>query len=570
MKDWKKFLIGTGTVIFLFFICFCVLAAGASDVVISEIAWMGTANSANDEWIKLYNNTTKDVDLNGWTLETEDGSPKISLKGMIFATDFFVLERTDDESLTGIVASQIYTGALGNDGEHLFLKNSLGVVVDEIDCGSGWFAGKNDNKLPMERIDVLGVGNNVNNWRTAGEDLSIVNSSPFDSADELSSEEELEIPENSGSAQSDGSIFKAVAGTNVEIFTDQELLFDASFSEGLNDEAKFFWNFGDGYTSAEKKIYHSYRYSGEYIVALKITIDNFSNTAYRTVKVLNSNVIISELLPNVKGKDDKEWIEIYNKREQMADISGWKVDDEEGGSKAFVFPESTFIAAKGYLVFEKEATGINLNNSDDSVRLLSADGSIVDEVCYAETYEGQTLNRISSAIAVWSTVPTPGQKNIVVENNSNDSVSVLNSNSANVLLKSKNISSKIQNYPLNMVKSSMLETFDNFVVFNEAKAAETNLGLENVKVYEQFSGDILGSKNTDTGEVSRALLDSSAASNNPAESIVQNSKGDEVDGIQKSENSAAKKDTSTLTIIFCVGALGAFGISFLDKKLKGL
>lgn len=561
---------GTGMVMFLFFICFYVFAAGASDVVISEIAWMGTVNSANDEWIKLYNNTAEDVDLTGWALEAEDGSPKISLRGMISAADFFVLERTDDESLTGIMASQIYTGALGNNGEHLFLKNSLGVVVDEIDCGSGWFAGENDNKLAMERIDVLGAGNNVSNWRTAGEDLLIVDSLPSDSVDELSSEEELEIQESSGSTQSDEFILKAIAGANVEIFTDQDLLFDASFSEGLNDEAKFFWNFGDGYTSSEKKIYHSYRYAGEYIAALKITIDNFSDTAYRMVKALNSNVIISELLPNVEGKDDKEWIEIYNKSEQMVDISGWQIDDEEGGSKAFVFPESTFISAKGYLVFEKEATGIILNNSDDSARLLSSDGSIVDEVCYVETYEGQTLNRISSASAVWSAVSTPGQKNIVVENNSNDSVSVLNSNSANVLLKSKNISSEIQNYPLNMVKSSMLEPFDNFVVFNEAKAAENNLGLENVKVYEQFSDDILGSKNTDIGEVSRALLDSNATSNNLGESTIQNSKNDEINSIQKSENSVAKKDNSTLTIVFCVGALGAFGISFLDRKLKRL
>lgn len=30
--------------------------ANSSDVVINEIAWMGTTTSANDEWIKLHNN----------------------------------------------------------------------------------------------------------------------------------------------------------------------------------------------------------------------------------------------------------------------------------------------------------------------------------------------------------------------------------------------------------------------------------------------------------------------------------------------------------------------------------
>lgn len=42
--------------IFLFvlvpFKCF---AINSSDVVINEIAWMGTIASANDEWLELYN-----------------------------------------------------------------------------------------------------------------------------------------------------------------------------------------------------------------------------------------------------------------------------------------------------------------------------------------------------------------------------------------------------------------------------------------------------------------------------------------------------------------------------------
>ena len=39
----------------LFFIAFASQAANSLDVVINEVAWMGTVNSANDEWIELYN-----------------------------------------------------------------------------------------------------------------------------------------------------------------------------------------------------------------------------------------------------------------------------------------------------------------------------------------------------------------------------------------------------------------------------------------------------------------------------------------------------------------------------------
>jgi hypothetical protein len=40
-----------------------VRAASVRDVVISEVAWMGTQASANDEWIELYNTTSAPIDL---------------------------------------------------------------------------------------------------------------------------------------------------------------------------------------------------------------------------------------------------------------------------------------------------------------------------------------------------------------------------------------------------------------------------------------------------------------------------------------------------------------------------
>ena len=53
--------------------------AAALHVVISEIAWMGTTASDDDEWIELHNNTRSDFDLTGWTLQAADGTPSITL-----------------------------------------------------------------------------------------------------------------------------------------------------------------------------------------------------------------------------------------------------------------------------------------------------------------------------------------------------------------------------------------------------------------------------------------------------------------------------------------------------------
>jgi hypothetical protein len=68
------------------------------DVVVSEIAWMGTTADANDEWLELVNNTAVDIDLTGWRLVSSDGTPDITLSGVIPAGGRYLLERTDDNA----------------------------------------------------------------------------------------------------------------------------------------------------------------------------------------------------------------------------------------------------------------------------------------------------------------------------------------------------------------------------------------------------------------------------------------------------------------------------------------
>ena len=130
-------------------------AASPGDVVISEIAWMGTTASSSDEWIELRNNTAQDIDLTGWTLNASDGSPVITLVGTISANGYYLLERTDDTSVADVVADRIYTGALGNAGEVLELRDDSGQVIDSVDS---WYAGDQVCFLPrVSREDPIGA-----------------------------------------------------------------------------------------------------------------------------------------------------------------------------------------------------------------------------------------------------------------------------------------------------------------------------------------------------------------------------------------------------------------------------
>ncbi len=129
-------------------------------VIINEVAWAGTAASANDEWIELYNPGDSPVDLTGWRLVAADGKPAIALQGTIPPHGFFLLERTDDATVSDIPADQIYTGALSNEGETLYLLDPTGRRVDQVSGSAHWPAGDATQRASMERLGLGDV------WQT--------------------------------------------------------------------------------------------------------------------------------------------------------------------------------------------------------------------------------------------------------------------------------------------------------------------------------------------------------------------------------------------------------------------
>ena len=145
------------------------------EVVINEIAWMGTsATNSADEWIELYNNTDSIIDLANWSFIWSHGttshniifSTSTGLTTVIPANGYFLLERSEDnKAISDILYDQFFTGALYNDGEKLELRNANGILIDIIDCFSGWFAGTiTPGYISMERIDSATSGTSSVNW----------------------------------------------------------------------------------------------------------------------------------------------------------------------------------------------------------------------------------------------------------------------------------------------------------------------------------------------------------------------------------------------------------------------
>lgn len=103
------------------------------------------------------------MSLDGWLL-TDDGDLTVSLSGIIQPNGYFLLERSDDQTIADIPADLIYNGSLTNGGETLRLTDSRGILIDSANFHGGpWPAGDHASHASMER---RGGEDRPGNWAT--------------------------------------------------------------------------------------------------------------------------------------------------------------------------------------------------------------------------------------------------------------------------------------------------------------------------------------------------------------------------------------------------------------------
>lgn len=133
------------------------------NVVISEIAWMGTKASHQDEWFEICNADNVYIDLTGWRVLF--GGTTITIGDRVLAPlECFVFERTDQTTISNHEDSMVYSGDMKNSGEYIQLYSSLENLMDEVDASTNWFAGDNGTKDTMVRVDPSISGNESANW----------------------------------------------------------------------------------------------------------------------------------------------------------------------------------------------------------------------------------------------------------------------------------------------------------------------------------------------------------------------------------------------------------------------
>ena len=158
----------------------------------------------------------------------------------------------------------------------------------------------------------------------------------------------------------------------------------------------------------------------------------------RELSQYSSDIVLNEISAHqdsiaVQG----DWIELYNTANVMMDLSGWKV---VSGNNEFIFPDSSNIQSKGYLLLAanyKEMAlttngqvlnvplGFGLSSKKDNILIMDSTGFVVDSLSYDIEINFPTLNksenrnieRVNPVKDIWkpSVKPSPGVENDLFE-----------------------------------------------------------------------------------------------------------------------------------------------------------
>ncbi len=308
-------------------------------VIINEIAWSGTAASAEDEWIELYNLSGAEITIAGWKIRKNScgaaGTDYITLSGKITKDGYFLLERgataSDNTTVFDVPANQIYLAssvpALLDSGETLYLCDNTGKFIDT--------------------ANQDGFGSASNPWPKGG-------ASPN---------------------------YPSMERTNNK------------------DEEDSSWGTNNGVTKNGKNAIGGLIYGtpGRKNSTGTSTTVSTPIPAAPTPTPLpvfippDPRPIINEFLPrpgfdwNKDGKVDvfDEFIEIKNLTSIDISLNGWKLDDELNlGSNPFHSARCHPQARPAYCLLRLE-TNILLSDGGDTVRLISPGGKIYDAYTYS-------------------------------------------------------------------------------------------------------------------------------------------------------------------------------------------
>jgi hypothetical protein len=122
---------------------------------------------------------------------------------------------------------------------------------------------------------------------------------------------------------------------------------------------------------------------------------------------------VNELLANPVGSDNgNEFIELYNPNPSAVSLELYQLRVGVDAPKLYPFPQGSEVPSNGYAVFSDADIGFTLVNTNGQVAIVTTDGQLVDESpVYSNAGDGQAWAVVGGAWQ-YTDQPTPGSSNL--------------------------------------------------------------------------------------------------------------------------------------------------------------
>lgn len=353
----------------------------SKEIIINEIAWMGSASSSDAEWIEIKNTSGQKINLSGWELLNTSGKIKITFSesDTIPAGGFFLLARgsvsTPTSTATTNPANQkIYSGGLTNTGDVLALVDPQCAISDYLDASQGWPGGNNTTKQTLER-DASGGG-----WHT-----STVPGGTPDAENSAGPPPAIPPAIISSSISPGAPLTTSTSGNTSTNITDS-----TSTPTPTSTATGTIGTDASASTATTTVAIAN--------IASTTSPDEGASASTTTSPVVTTtgNIIISAVQIAAVSSSANDFVTLYNPTGGTVDVSGWRLHKKSSTGTDYslkVFPTGSMIAPGQSFTWANstdgfsETIGANVSSTetlsaDNSVALMDANGDIIDAVAW--------------------------------------------------------------------------------------------------------------------------------------------------------------------------------------------
>lgn len=396
--------------------------------------------AANPDWVELYNNTDKEMDLSNFILQDDKGASEefvFPVGTKIAAKSHLVLNAGADFEF-GISSSK---------GDELTLLDTKGSIVDRIivpvtesnqsyhrveDGGAMWAISNAPSKGSAN-----GTGNTTPTPEPSNLKLYVneVMASPVEGESdfiELYNDEEVAIDLSGFILEDDGGRSKAftiptgvsIPAKGILVFNQVDKTDPSSFNFGLSgtngDVVKLFEASGALVDEVKTPIFEvagqSYARIGNGGSQWQVVDQPTKGEANSSTPLVSflGKLVINEVYTFSPQKtiDDLDFIELYNKSDEALDISGLRMWESGGSERFWPIPQGTTLAPKGrYLVecdkYELHESPTNYPNwglskgPDEYIVIADGMANVIDSIATPSLKEFESYGRKTDGSAEW-------------------------------------------------------------------------------------------------------------------------------------------------------------------------